>query len=99
MKFFLLFISITLLSACTLQTENTEVELLKAQITKLQQENANLREENTLLKAGGKPQSVNVSDNSIFPAGTTFEESNNQDCLKKAYDHFIMEGNARCIQA
>jgi hypothetical protein len=96
----LLIISIFVISACSIGTkESSQIQSLQAQITELQRENANLREENILLKAGGTPQSVNVSDSSIFPAGTTFEESNNQECLKKAYDHFIMEGNARCIQA
>jgi regulator of replication initiation timing len=57
MKITLLLISITLLSACSMQAENTkEIESLKSQINILKNENVTLREENTLLKAGGVPQ-------------------------------------------
>jgi regulator of replication initiation timing len=53
MKITLLLISITLLSACSRQAENTkEIESLKSQINILKNENVTLREENTLLKAG-----------------------------------------------
>jgi hypothetical protein len=100
MKKYLIFVCLLLLSACSIGTkESPQIQSLQSQITELQRENANLREENTLLKAGGTPQNVNVSDSSLFPAGTTFEESNNQECLKKAYDRFITQGNSRCIQA
>jgi hypothetical protein len=96
----LLLVSTLIFSACSIGTkESPEIQSLQVQIAKLHRENASLREENTLLKAGGTPQDVNIADNSILPAGTTFEESNNQDCLKKAYDHFITEGNSRCISA
>lgn len=99
MRIVSLLIPFIILSSCTLMAEPDEtvhIQTLEKQVADLKRENANLQEENNLLKAGGTPPSTTVMDNSMFPAGTTFEESSDADCLQKAKDKFIAAGNAKC---
>jgi len=83
-----------LLSACTdvsRDTQQEKIRTLESRVSDLERENANLREENTLLSQGGiVPEgSSDTSLESLMPAGTTYEESSNASCIAKAQEHFI----------
>lgn len=103
MRIPLFLISLVILSSCAFTAEKPDetahIQALEKQVAELKQENANLQEENTLLKAGWTPPSTTVMDNSLFPAGTTFEESSDTQCMQQAKDKFIATGNAKCRES
>lgn len=92
-----------------IQSLETKVATLETENKNLKIENSTIKEENNLLKAGwippteapttGLPPWVSsMSDGSMFPEWTTFEESNAAECYKKAYDDFIAAGIKRCTE-
>lgn len=103
MRITLFLISLSIFSSCTINTEKpnetAHIQALEKQVAELKQENANLQEENTLLKAGWTPPNTTVMDNSLFPAGTTFEESSDTQCMQQAKDKFIAAGNKKCQES
>lgn len=92
-----------------IQSLETKVATLETENKNLKIENSTIKEENTLLKAGWIPPDGNqasnlppwvssMSDGSMFPEWTTFEETNSAECFKKAYDVFIAAGTKKCIE-
>lgn len=92
-----------------IQSLETKILSLETENKALKIENATIKEEVSLLKVGwvpsepqassGLPQWVSsVSDGSLFPEWTTFEETNSADCFKKAYDTFIAAGTKKCVE-
>lgn len=95
----------------TIQIESLDTKILSLETENknLKIENSTIKEENNLLKAGWIPPDGNqisnlppwvssMSDGSMFPEWTTFEESNTADCFKKAYDSFIAAGTKKCVE-
>lgn len=93
-------LSILFLTACIQEVpkdDSSEVKNLRQQVDSLKAENANLREENTLLKAWGNPTTIQSSWwSGAWDDGTTYEEWNYPSCMKKAYDEFIAQGTSEC---
>lgn len=108
-KSFTIIAIISLLSSCSIDykwKKDVKISELEKQIQVLTIENTNLKEENMLLKAGGIPSTVQTSSsswwttvvgaNSLFPEGSTFEETNGAECMKKAYNVYISEWIKKC---
>lgn len=92
-----------------IQSLETKVITLEKENKNLKIENANLKEESNLIKAGWIPPEnkqpsglppwmTGVSDGSMFPEWTTFEESNGATCMKKAKDNFMTAGIKKCTE-
>ena len=92
-----------------IQSLETKILSLETENKALKIENATIKEEVTLIKAGwipSEPQTSStlplwvssVSDGSLFPEWTTFEETTSVECFKKAYDSFIAAGTKKCIE-
>ena len=88
-----------------LKDENTKI---KSENDSIKREIANIKEENVLLKAGWIPPTDNqmtglppwtkiMDNNSLFPEWSTFEETNGEECMKKAHDNYIKAGITKCI--
>lgn len=91
------------------QSLETNILSLETENKALKIENKTIKEEINLLKAGwipSEPQALSVlpqwvssvSDGSLFPEWTTFEETNSAECYKKAYDTFIAAGTKKCVE-
>ena len=109
MKKIIILIPLILLGSCTIlgsETQDPRITELETQIQVLKREKTRLQEENELLKIGWIPSSVQTSSssgwttvvgaNSLFPEGSTFEESNGAECMKKAYETYISEWIKKC---
>ncbi|NRH20958.1 hypothetical protein HOO68_02860 [Candidatus Gracilibacteria bacterium] len=90
-----------------IQSLETKIITLETENKNLKVENANLKEENNLLKAGGLPPDGNqptalppgvssMTDGSMLPDGTTFEETNTTECLQKIHETYLAEGIKKC---
>ena len=40
-----------------------------------------------------------ITGSSLFPEGTTFEESSDTQCMQQSQDKFIAAGNAKCRES
>lgn len=85
------------IKVATLETENKNLKI----------ENSTIKEENNLLKAGGIPPDASqttalppgvssMSDDSMLPEWTTFEESNTAECYQKIHETYLAEGIKKC---
>ncbi len=97
----LLIVSVTLLSSCgatpVKPQEPPDVVKLQEKIDSLKLENANLKEENNLLRAGGEPSSIQNSTGALGDnGGTTYEEGNYASCMKQTQADYIVAGSKAC---
>lgn len=90
-----------------IQSLETKVATLETENKNLKIENSTIKEENNLLKAGGIPPDASqttalppgvssMSDNSMLPEWTTFEESNTAECYQKIHETYLAEGIKKC---
>jgi hypothetical protein len=96
MKSLLFLIPLFLISSCAIPITGTQdaLESLKQENTALQTENANLREENTLLKAGGDPSTLQSSFGSSDT--TSYTEGSYDSCMQDAHAGYISAGTEYC---
>ncbi len=96
--------SIILLSSCSSTPvkppEPPNVVKLQEKISSLELENANLKEENNLLRAGGEPSTITNSTGALgVDGGTTYEEGSYDSCMKQAGTDYISAGSKACKEA
>ncbi len=103
MKLTLLLIPMILLISCSTPTPidtPDPMKKLEQEVTTLKLENANLREENVLLKAGGDPSTIqNQSETrtgTYISDETTYEEGSLTLCMKQSHDDYIAAGSRVC---
>ena len=99
----LLLIPLTLLASCAPSSSsrnNDQIQKLEQEVTTLKLENANLHEENVLLKAGGDPSTIQnqteTRTGTYISNGTTYEEGSLTLCLKQSHDDYISAGTRVC---
>ena len=97
-----------LISSCSMNqnppseahTGSVSLDLLQTEIKALKAENANLKEEISLLKAGGSPESVTTTMQSgtslLGSDGMDYTEGNLDSCLREAFSAFVRSGNEAC---
>lgn len=98
---------VILLSSCSL-VENTDdtnwVQSLEKQIQELKIENANLKENQSLINAWWVPSEIQSTQSSwwttvinpLFPEWTTFEETDSTECMKNAYNNYLAAWIKKC---
>lgn len=90
-----------------IQSLETKVTTLETENKNLKIENSTIKEENNLLKAGWIPPTEppitglppwisSMSDGSMLPDWTTFEETNAVECYKKIHEVYLAEGIRKC---
>lgn len=97
-----------LISSCSMNqnppsaahTGSVSLDSLQVEIKALKVENANLKEEISLLKAGGSPESVTTTMQSgtslLGSDGMDYTEGSLDSCLREAFSAFVRSGNEVC---
>lgn len=102
MRFLLLFIIFFSLAWCqnntSVDTRDQEIVALKAKIEKLTVENANLREENSFIRAGGDPWTVTTTY-WTDPTGLSYTEWSYDTCMAEAHNSYISAWSALCAKS
>ena len=106
-KLILFLIPLLFLSSCSLDwhdDKDTKVIELEKQNQELKRENANLKENQSLINAWWIPTDIQPTEptwwtkvvNPLFPEWTTFEESDSTVCMKKAKDSYLAAWIKKC---
>lgn len=103
-KIFFLLILSSLFVSCSIPNlkhqEDADVIKLQEKISSLELENANLKEENNLLRAGGEPSTITNSTGALGDnGGTSYEEGSYDSCMKQAGSDYISAGSKACKEA
>lgn len=106
MKYLLLFLILTLSSCVQSQSIEKDIKIieLEKQIQELKIENANLKENQSLINAWWIPSEIQSTQlswwttviNPLFPEWTTFEETDSTECMRKAYNDYIAAWTKEC---
>ena len=104
----IILVPIFLISSCSIRqnppsvslTGSVSIDSLQTEIKALKTENANLKEEISLLRAGGSPESVTTTMQSgtslLGNDGLDYTEGSLDSCLQEAFRAFVRSGNEAC---
>ena len=104
MHFLLFCFSLLILVSCSgssLTHDTPQQDNLEQEVSALKIENTNLREENSLLRAGGDPstiqsQQTETRTGTYISQDTTYEEGNLDTCMQQSHDDYIRAGSQIC---